>query len=210
MCVCVFSTARKADPRARGRATAATGEREAPPGGDGGVGAGTGADGVTAAAVLQVTERVSSGIRQSKLTTKIQTKSPNIHLFPIVVSAFWPQLTSNHRFVLLTLNQYGVPAFTTSFAPWLYRPSTTAAFLCSLRLAVGQMEGRCLETKCSNDAPVSVTSNAGAAAPSRRRPPGVTERAGQSPADDLIGRQAFKRFFFTNKEEEETSPESSR
>lgn len=48
------STARKADPRVRGRATFATGEREASPGGDGGVRAGPGADGVAAAAVLQV------------------------------------------------------------------------------------------------------------------------------------------------------------
>lgn len=48
------STARKADPRARGRATFATGEREASPGSDRGVRAGTGADGLTAAAILQV------------------------------------------------------------------------------------------------------------------------------------------------------------
>ena len=47
-------TARKADPRARGRATPATGEREASPGSDGGVRAGTGADGFTAATILQV------------------------------------------------------------------------------------------------------------------------------------------------------------
>lgn len=54
---CLFfcvSTAREADSRARGRATPATGEREASPGSDGGVGAGTGADGFTAAAILQV------------------------------------------------------------------------------------------------------------------------------------------------------------
>lgn len=48
------STARKADPRVRRRATFATGEREASPGGDGGVRARPGADGVSAAAVLQV------------------------------------------------------------------------------------------------------------------------------------------------------------
>lgn len=49
-----MSTARKADPRARGRATFATGEREASPGSDRGVRAWTGADGFTAAAILQV------------------------------------------------------------------------------------------------------------------------------------------------------------
>lgn len=51
------STARKADPRARGRATFATGEREASPGSDRGVRAGPGADGLAAAAVLQVVDR---------------------------------------------------------------------------------------------------------------------------------------------------------
>lgn len=50
----LLSAARKADPRARRRATPATGEREASPGSDGGVRAGKGADGFTAAAVLQV------------------------------------------------------------------------------------------------------------------------------------------------------------
>ena len=53
LCFCV-SAARKADPRVRGRATPATGEWEASPGGDGGVRAGTSADGFTAAAILQV------------------------------------------------------------------------------------------------------------------------------------------------------------
>lgn len=48
------STARKADPRARGRKTPATGEREASPGSDGGVKAGSGAGVLTAAAILQV------------------------------------------------------------------------------------------------------------------------------------------------------------
>lgn len=55
MIILIFvSTARKADPPARGRATFATGEREASPGGDRGVRAEPGADGFTAAAVLQV------------------------------------------------------------------------------------------------------------------------------------------------------------
>lgn len=48
------SAARKVDPRARGRATPATGEREASPGSDRRVRAGTSADGFAAAAVLQV------------------------------------------------------------------------------------------------------------------------------------------------------------
>ena len=56
VCLCVPNAARKADPRARGRATPATGEREASPGSDGGVRAGTGADGLTAAAILQVND----------------------------------------------------------------------------------------------------------------------------------------------------------
>lgn len=70
----LFPTARKADPRARGRATPATGEREASPGSDGGVRAGSGAGGFTAAAILQVkeprsTERALNPIFQPSLIT---------------------------------------------------------------------------------------------------------------------------------------------